>query len=275
MRNSAAKVASSVIFASLLLAAITLPVGAQTADSAATARNLSLVSKDDVLPIAAGVALVAVAFAADRSVQRSFQSASVQSNDFFRQTANVAGSFADPGVIVFSAVTYVAGLSSRSRPVAALGMYTGEAVVLGGIVAEGMKGLAGRTRPKVDPAAVHTFSAGKGFSNDDFGSFPSAETTIAFAAATMSSRYVSRQWPGAAHVVTPVAYSLATLAGASRLYKNEHWASDVAAGALLGSAAAVEFDRWNTLHPNNVWERIFLPKSVDVRHGRESIAWTF
>ncbi len=253
---------------------LAVPYAAASAQVDTLSPKPGLIRQADLLPIAGSIALVGAAFAADRSIQRSFQSEATQTNSFFMHTSDAAGVVADPGVLVFSAATYFAGLATHSRPVAALGMYTGEAVVLGGVVAEVFKGAAGRSRPKVDSLAVHSFHAGKGFSNDDFGSFPSAETTIAFAAATASSRYVSREWPHAAHIVTPAAYTLATLAGLSRLYKNEHWASDVVAGAVLGAAAAVEFDRWNLAHPNNVWERIFLPKSFQVRGHYRSIGWS-
>ncbi len=233
-----------------------------------------LVRSSDMIPIGAAVAGVGILMAADKSIERSFQRRSVQSSASLRNLFRTAGALGDPGSIVFSAATYFAGLAVHSRPVAALGMYTGEAVVLGGVLSESLKGIGGRSRPRIDSTHVHNFNPGKGFSNDDYGSFPSAETTIAFAAATAASRFSSRQWPGASRYVTPAAYGAATLVGASRLYKNEHWASDVAAGAAVGIIAGVGFDRWNLAHPDNIWERIFLPKSVTpARHGA-TLRWS-
>lgn len=248
-------------------------VAAQGPDSVIAHKQI--IGRNDVRPIVVSAAVVGLAFAADRSVQRSFQSGTTQSSSQLRNVSTSAGLAADPGVIIFSAATYLAGLATHSRSVAALGMYTGEAVVLGGVVAEVVKGMAGRSRPKIDSLAVRSFNPGKGFSNDAFGAFPSAETTIAFAAATASSRYVSRTWPRASRVVTPAAYAIAALAGASRLYKNEHWASDVVTGAILGSASAVGFDRWNVSHPNNVWVRVFLPSSFTMRGNERRIGWAF
>lgn len=254
--------------------------GAQTPGIRSSARdsiaaaNGPLFSTRDAKRIAitgAGIALLATQ---DRAIQRSFQKHSFQTASAIRGALRNAGVLGDPGAIVFPAVTYFAGIAAHSRPVASLGMYSGEAVVLGGLVSESLKGIGGRARPKVDSANARSFSFGKGFSQDDYGSFPSAETTIVFAAATEASRYVSREWPGNSRVVTPIAFGAATLVAISRLYNNEHWASDVAAGAAIGTFSAIEMDRWNQAHPNNVWERIFLPKGVSVSPRSAAVSWS-
>lgn len=59
-------------------------------------------------------------------------------------------------------------------------------------------------------------------------SFPSAETALAFALATLFSFLESRHWRVA------IAYVLACLVGLTRLYLGAHYPSDVLAGALIG-----------------------------------------
>ena len=60
-------------------------------------------------------------------------------------------------------------------------------------------------------------------------SVPSGHTTSAFAMATViAEEYRDNQW------IPPIAYGLATLTGLSRIYTNDHWASDVFLGAALG-----------------------------------------
>ncbi len=80
----------------------------------------------------------------------------------------------------------------------------------------------------------------KGFNKWDGGdgprinkSFPSGHTSNAFSTATLfSTIYKQKKW------VAPVAFSLASLVGVSRIYNNAHWASDVLAGAAVGVVSA-------------------------------------
>ena len=83
------------------------------------------------------------------------------------------------------------------------------------------------------------------FSGEPHRSFPSSHTSTAFAAATvLSSVYKENK------LVAPISYSVAAVVGFSRLYHNQHWASDVVSGAIVGylSAKAV------------VWSYSFIEK---------------
>jgi len=61
-------------------------------------------------------------------------------------------------------------------------------------------------------------------------SFPSGHTTSAFAVASVIAyQYKDKPW------VPVTAYTLASLAGISRVYDNRHWISDVFAGAVFGT----------------------------------------
>src|SRR5438045_8871730 len=100
-------------------------------------------------------------------------------------------------------MTYFFGRSKHARPIASLGMNTGEAVVLGGSLAEGLKMAISRARPQRDVNDNDDFVFRKGFSNEDYTSFPSAHTAVAFATATAVSREVGRSWPGAGKYGTP------------------------------------------------------------------------
>lgn len=64
-------------------------------------------------------------------------------------------------------------------------------------------------------------------------SFPSAHTSNIFTtAAVFATLYKNNKW------VPPVAYTLASLVGLSRIYDDAHWVSDVLAGAALGFLSA-------------------------------------
>lgn len=219
-------------------------------------------------------ALTVVTMSVDETVARDLQRPSVQTNGGLKGTANVFNAIGFPGSVVLSASTYFFGLAKHSRPIASLGMHTGEAIVFGGALAEGLQMAIGRARPHRDVNDNDDFVFRRGFSSDDYTSFPSTHTTVAFATATAVSREVGRSWPGASKYVTPIGYSVATLVGLSRMYKNKHWASDVVGSAGLGIYSAVLFDRYNVAHPDNIFERLFLPKSIYRTRNGFSLVWS-
>jgi membrane-associated phospholipid phosphatase len=245
------------------------------ADSAVEAQHRASLFRPRDAAIGLGVVAAAIAtMSADESLARSFRRSSVQSNTSLRGTASVFNNLGFPGSEILIAGTYFYGLGTHSRPVAALGMHTGEAVVAGGILSEGLQRLIGRARPLRDINNAHDFKLGKGLSDPDYTSLPSTHVTAAFAAATAASHEVRRSWPGAAKFVTPISYAAATLVGLSRMYSNKHWASDVVASAGLGTYTAVVFERYNDSRPGNVFERIFLPASVVPQRRGVAIAWS-
>lgn len=262
---------------SVSLALVASPVRAQGAkpDSATSSTvTVRLFTPGDAAVGLGVAAAVAALMPTDRSIARSFQRPGLQSNTGLKGTLNVFNGLGDPGVIIFSAGTYFLGLGTHSRPVAALGMHTGEAIVMGGVITELLKGTFGRARPYVDITKPHNFNPGKGFSNDDYASFPSGDVTLAFAAATAATREVAQSWPEASRYVTPASYAAATLVGVARMYKNKHWASDVVAGAGVGTLSGVLFERYNRAYPNNVFNRVFLPASIVPVRGGAQVAWT-
>jgi membrane-associated phospholipid phosphatase len=62
-------------------------------------------------------------------------------------------------------------------------------------------------------------------------------------------------------IVGGVTYTLATLTGVSRIYNNMHWASDVMAGAALGTVTGLAVVRYNHIHTGNTIDDKLLPKS--------------
>lgn len=146
--------------------------------------------------------------------------------------------------------------------------------MVAGAITEGLKGIAGRARPFADPTHSLDFRFGRGFSNDNDASFPSGEVTLAFAAASGVTAETAR-WPGSPSWVGPVSYGLASLVGISRIYENQHWASDVVAGAGVGTLSGLLVVRWNAAHPHNVIDRLLLPAAVAPNgHRGVAIVWS-
>ena len=97
-------------------------------------------------------------------------------------------------------------------------------LIASGIVTPAFKLVAGRSRPR-DNAGAFNF---KPFSNIN-SSFPSGHATEAFALASVISDHYDETW------VTCTSYSIAGLVGLARIYHQAHFASDVVAGAMIGT----------------------------------------
>jgi len=96
-------------------------------------------------------------------------------------------------------------------------------LIASGMVTPALKYVAGRSRPRENNGITH-FRPFSGAS-----SFPSGHTTQAFAVASVISTHYEETW------VKCSAYTVAGLVGVARSYHDAHFASDVLAGALIGT----------------------------------------
>lgn len=94
-----------------------------------------------------------------------------------------------------------------------------------GLFAQIVKHLVGRARPELWLGPMH-------YAPGSSTSFPSGHTVGAFALAGVLV-FASRNWP-----MRVVALALAAAVGLSRILAFRHWASDVAASAVIGLVAA-------------------------------------
>lgn len=139
----------------------------------------------------------------------------------------------DPGRrAFFGAVTHLgdglmaAGLTLGLRafdPVTA--DHLGRATLRAGLATTVLKLVIARPRPREDPAACSP-----GFTLHACVSMPSGHAAVAFSMA----RVLAHQYPD----YGPLFYLLAVLAAWSRVEVEQHWPSDVVAGALIGLWAA-------------------------------------
>lgn len=114
---------------------------------------------------------------------------------------------------------YAIGKLARKPAVAETGRALGEALWFTEVLDLAAKGAFGRKEPNQDTRASDFFE-GSSF-------FPSGHSARAFAFATvLAERH--------GNAAAAAAYPIATLVGLSRIERDVHWASDVAAGALLG-----------------------------------------
>ena len=150
------------------------------------------------------------------------------------QTAMVVGervgSFVAPGLGIFPYAFYSAfSKTKKHEEVLSMWRDAAEAMVLSTGVTWITKSAVGRARPYMNKGAWG-FSPFTGSS--DYFAFPSGHTSVSWSVLSVLSHY-SSDWVGPVFF-----YSLATLAGVSRIYDNKHWATDVVAGALIGYYSA-------------------------------------
>ncbi len=215
--------------------------------TAATAQNVSPPEADR--PVSArhhtvaigmvGVTTTLVLLPFDRRTTQAMRTPSVQSHGALRSTADVFNAAGGVGTVISSATLLGAGLVARNATVTQLGVRSSEALIIGATVGALLKGVFGRQRPFVDERTPYVFAFGKGFNTAGRTSMPSGHTIASFAVATAWSRTLDVRAPGAARVMTPLLYTSASLVGVSRVFSGRHWASDVSAGALIGTLAGV------------------------------------
>lgn len=174
----------------------------------------------DLVLLAPLGAVTGVAIATDRRAMRDVVSHDPNFNNAAIDTSNtlVGGMIAAPVAI------YGYGHFEHDPHAQEAGILSGEAMVDGVIVEQGMKLIFWRERPTpVDDYRGHFFQSSAGIDS----SFPSSHCVVAWsAAATIAGEYPS-------HWIQFAAYSTATGISLTRVLGEEHFPSDV----LVGSAA--------------------------------------
>jgi membrane-associated phospholipid phosphatase len=173
----------------------------------------------------------------DLAIDRRIRSEALQENRSACAVAGVLRFAAIPGTLILAGGLYGVGELSDRPNLSELGVHTGQAVVIAGATTLVGKVVLGRARPYEAPADASDFRVGRGLRGDRYQSFPSAHTAVVFAAAALLGSELSVRHPGNTLLINPMLYGAATLAGVSRIYHHEHWATDVAAGALIGTVA--------------------------------------
>ncbi len=103
----------------------------------------------------------------------------------------------------------------------------GQASLYAGALSFILKLAIGRSRPYLNEGTTHFTPFGSIF-NQDNKSIPSGHSTVAFVLSTVLSRNVKSP------VLKVLAYLPAVFTLVSRVYQDQHWASDTFAGAALG-----------------------------------------
>ncbi len=177
---------------------------------------------DDWIKFSAVVGIAAVASIADTEVRTFSQNnRSNFADNLFNIDKYYYVQFMGASVIAF----YGYGLFADNNKIRKLAVKLTEATFIATSITLITKTIIGRGRPYKQDSQ---YSFNPFTFDNDYNSFPSGHTTLAFAYSTVMANEVD-------NVFWKIGwYSLAGLAGYARIYHNQHWFSDVLMGAAVG-----------------------------------------
>jgi membrane-associated phospholipid phosphatase len=129
-------------------------------------------------------------------------------------------------------------------------------------VSQVVRGVMGRTRPRASLEDPLRFQPLTGFTGFETRSYPSLHTAASFAAATALVGEIHERRPGAVKIAAPLLFAAATVPPLTRIYLDQHWASDLAAGAFVGAMLGSRVVRYAHSHHPTRLDRALLAVSA-------------
>jgi len=247
-----------------------VPRFAQSQDTSKT-----FFTRRDLLWTGIGLGGGAVISIFDKRIANWWQSSSVQGSssrhDFVKSLTIVN----ETPLTIGAFVTYGVGRLAGKPTIADIGLHATEALVLTVGVSEAIRGPLGRLRPRESHDDQYDFLFWGGFTDFARRSYPSLHSAVGFASATAIVQEIHFRNPRANVWAAPLLYTAALIPGVTRLYLDEHWASDVFSGAVLGAVLGTKVVKYAHTHSRNRLDRwmlgaIILPSANGLMVG-ESI----
>lgn len=267
----------------LLLAAS--PLHAQT-DSIPAKPAEAFFTTNDLYRAAGFVAGIALASRFDSKLAAWSQSSGLQDSKALQDAGDFFNFMGEPAPQIISVSLFASGKLLKSNGMQRLGLHGFEAMLMADVITTAIKGVAGRERPikgvettgERDPDNFKLF---RGFTRGNgYQSFPSGHTTTAFAAASAVTAEITQwqkesHWSPAVPVVVGLSmYGGATMVGWARMYRDKHWASDVIAGAAIGTFSGIKVVNYSYRHRGNWADRTLLSAHVVPTADGALLAWT-
>jgi len=248
------------VVTALLVAQAAMPHPALFAQD--TTADKTFFTKRDAVMAAGAIAVSAAVSVFDERIARWTQQPNVQ-GDSSRYDAVHSMTFLNETPLTIAAVaTWGIGRLAGSRTITDIGLHTTEALVLTITVSELIRAPLGRARPRASADDAYNVKLGKGFTDFAYRSYPSLHAAAGFAAAAavvgeLRARDSNAQW-----ILGPVLYGAAMVPGLTRMYLNQHWASDVVSGAVLGQLLGSKVVRYAHSHRKSRLDRMLSGFSV-------------
>lgn len=232
-----------------------------------------LLTRRDLTTAGAAIVLTGALMPFDRRIARWSQRPGLQRSRAAGTAADVFNFAGSPGALILGGATYGVGLLAQRRATADVGLHATGAVIAASVVTSTAKVLIGRARPYVTGDSNATdYGFGRGLRGGSaYQSLPSGHATAAFALAGAFAAEGAYRWPQVNRVTGPVGFAAATLVAAARVYRNRHWASDVALGGGIGAVTGAALVRYTHARPGNAVDRRLLPRTTA---SPIAVSWT-
>jgi membrane-associated phospholipid phosphatase len=248
----------------VLIALVANVAGAQASDT--THRDKTFLTRRDLAM--SGVALGATALLSiyDKDIALASQQPRYQSGSLTNFSLKVS-KVNETTLTVAGILAYGIGRLAKSPTVTDVALHATESVVLASVASQIIRGPLGRARPYVTADTnQYDFQFFGGFKRGETGfqrrSFPSIHTSSGMAVATVLTMELHRRHSAATPFVAPVLFAAGLLPGLVRIQLDQHWASDVAAGAFVGVLSGYKVVSYSHAHPDNFFDRNLLRFSV-------------
>jgi membrane-associated phospholipid phosphatase len=242
----------------IMAAAPALSTAAQSRDSV----DKTFFTKRDLVYTAGAAVGTVIVAQYDEKIARWWQSGHVQGGSSLRSVVDKSTKVNETPLTIAAVLTYGIGRLAGSSTFADVGAHWTEAMVLTDVTSELIRGPVGRQRPRiVNDTNAFQFNFGKGFTDFGARSFPSLHSAAAYATASALTAEVGERG-GPVWVVGPILYTAAAIPGVTRMYLNQHWASDIFAGAFVGILFGNKVVHYAHSHRRNRLDRFLLGTSV-------------
>ena len=253
----------------LLLILLTLGVAvspravAQRADTTVSYGDRRFFRPRELTVLGVGIAASAALSTLDTRIARWDQSAGVQGSAERGRLVNDITRVNETTLTLAGLATYGIGKLSHAESVADIGKHTTESIVITSLISQAIRGPLGRTRPHVTADSnQYDFHLFKGFTSFDNRAWPSLHSATAFAAGSALVGEIRERHPSALPWAAPLIYAAASLPGLSRMYLDQHWASDVLAGDVIGAVIGSRLVHYAHSSPPGAGPRWLVQGSV-------------
>jgi membrane-associated phospholipid phosphatase len=240
---------------------------------AAVSQDSGFWRKGDAHLAIATVAATATLAVFDERIAHWMRQSSVQ-GDSSRHDKVLAATVVNEMPLTLAAIAaYGVGRLTRAPTVADVGAHLTESLAATILIVESILIPLGRARPRVSLDDAFDFHPGGGWRRFEYRAFPSLHAAAAFTTAAALCEEMRLRKANARRYVCPSLFVAATIPGFTRLYLDQHWATDILAGSVIGAFLGTRVVRYSHGRQTKI-DRLLLPERVAVNVSEISVMWS-